>query len=39
MNMLKPCYSQDDETTNIEIALRNIDTKTIINRKEKYVEF
>jgi hypothetical protein len=27
--MLKPYYSQDDETTNIEIALRNIDTKTI----------
>ena len=40
MNMLKPYYSQDDETTNIEIALRNIDTKTIVNRiKEKYVEF
>jgi hypothetical protein len=39
MNMLKPYYSKDDETTNIEIALRNIDTKTIVNRKEKYVEF
>ena len=35
INMLKPYYSQDDETTNIEIALRNIDTKTIINRIKK----
>ena len=36
--MLKPYYSQ--ESTNIEIALRNIDTKTIMNRiKENYVEF
>jgi hypothetical protein len=36
MNKLKPYYSQFDETTNIEIALRNIDAKNIINRiKEK----